>query len=110
YQGGRLSGVAVRSALARGALLLAGGVSLLVLLRESDLGSSLLFFGIFLVMLYVATERGSWLLLGLVLFVVGSLIAYATIGHVHDRVTAWLVPFNNAIYHKKFGSSYQLDQ
>ncbi|MDQ1747326.1 MAG: hypothetical protein QOD07_1589 [Frankiaceae bacterium] len=93
-----------------GPLLLAWGVSLLVLLRESDLGSSLLFFGIFLVMLYIATERGSWLLLGLVLFVVGSLIAYATIGHVHDRVTAWLDPFNNHIYNKKFGSSYQLDQ
>jgi cell division protein FtsW (lipid II flippase) len=93
-----------------GPLLLAWGASLLVLLRESDLGSSLLFFGIFLVVLYVATERGSWLLLGLVLFVIGSVFAFYTIGHVHDRFEAWLHPFSNAIYHKKFGSSYQLDQ
>jgi cell division protein FtsW (lipid II flippase) len=93
-----------------GPLLLAWGASLLVLIRESDLGSSLLFFGIFLVVLYVATERGSWLLLGLVLFVIGSVFAYYTIGHVHDRFTAWLHPFSNAVYNRSPGGSYQLDQ
>jgi cell division protein FtsW (lipid II flippase) len=93
-----------------GPLLLAWGASLLVLIRESDLGSSLLFFGIFLVMLYIATERGSWLLLGVMLFVVGSLVAYYTIGHVHDRFTAWLDPFSNKVYGRTVGGSYQLDQ
>jgi cell division protein FtsW (lipid II flippase) len=93
-----------------GPLLLAWGASLLVLIRESDLGSSLLFFGIFLVVLYVATERGSWLLLGVLLFVVGSAFAYFTIGHVHDRFTAWLHPFSNAVYNRTPGGSYQLDQ
>jgi cell division protein FtsW (lipid II flippase) len=62
------------------------------------------------VVLYVATERGSWLLIGLLLFVVGAVIAGTMIGHVHDRFTAWLHPFSEAVYNRKVGSSYQLDQ
>jgi cell division protein FtsW (lipid II flippase) len=93
-----------------GPVLLAWAVSLLILIRESDLGSSLLFFGIFIVVLYVATERGSWLLIGLGLFVIGAVIAGVAIGHVHDRITAWLHPFSNAVYNRAVGSSYQLDQ
>jgi cell division protein FtsW (lipid II flippase) len=93
-----------------GPVLVAWGVSLLVLVRESDLGSSLLFFGIFLVVLYVATQRASWLLIGLGLFLVGSLMAGLFIPHVHDRFDAWLHPFDPVIYHKAFGGSYQLAQ
>jgi cell division protein FtsW (lipid II flippase) len=90
-----------------GPVLVAWGASLLILTRESDLGSSLLFFGIFVVMLYVATERRSWLLIGLVLFAAGSLFAFHTIGHVHDRVEIWLHPFNPATITDQ---SYQLAQ
>src|SRR3954447_8388266 len=68
-----------------GPILVAWAVALLILIRESDLGSSLLFFGIFLVLIYVATQRASWLLIGLALFVVGAIIAGAAIPHVHDR-------------------------
>jgi cell division protein FtsW (lipid II flippase) len=75
-----------------GPVLVAWGASLLILTRESDLGSSLLFFGIFITMLYVATERRSWLLIGLGLFVAGSLLAYNLVGHVHERVEIWLHP------------------
>jgi cell division protein FtsW (lipid II flippase) len=75
-----------------GPVLVAWGASLLVLTRESDLGSSLLFFGIFVAMLYVATNRRSWLLIGLVLFMVGSVLAYHFVGHVHERVQIWLHP------------------
>lgn len=108
--GRRVAGLDLPRARDLGPVLLAWGASLLILVRESDLGSSLLFFGIFVVVLYVATERGSWLLIGLALFVIGAVIAGMAIGHVHDRFTAWLHPFSNAVYNRKVGSSYQLDQ
>jgi cell division protein FtsW (lipid II flippase) len=90
--GRRLLGVTLPRARDLGPVIVAWGASLLILTRESDLGSSLLFFGIFIVMLYVATQRRSWLLIGLVLFVVGSFIAYHAVGHVHERVQIWLHP------------------
>jgi cell division protein FtsW (lipid II flippase) len=76
-----------------GPVLLAWVASIAVLVRERDLGSSLLFFGIFVVMLYVATERTSWLLIGLGLFLLSSLAAYRLFGHVQRRVDTWLDPF-----------------
>lgn len=71
-------------------------IAMLVLTRENDLGTSLLFFGIFLVMLYIATERTSWLLIGLVLFAVGSVVAYNRFDHVRLRVEVWQHPFDYA--------------
>ncbi|NEM07605.1 FtsW/RodA/SpoVE family cell cycle protein [Geodermatophilus normandii] len=68
-------------------------VSILVLVFERDLGSSLLLFGIFVVMLYVATERASWLLIGVGLFAGGAFVAYQVFGHVQVRVDTWLDPF-----------------
>ena len=73
-----------------GPLLVAWGVSLVVLFIEKDLGSSLLFFGIFVVMLWAATGRASYLALGLVLFIVGAALGYVAFGHVQDRVLIWL--------------------
>jgi cell division protein FtsW (lipid II flippase) len=90
-----------------GPLLVAWGASMLVLVRESDLGSSLLFFGVFVVVLYVATQRRSWLLIGLVLFVVGAFVAYHLFGHVRERVDIWLHPFDPTYVS---GKSYQLVQ
>jgi cell division protein FtsW (lipid II flippase) len=90
-----------------GPVLLAWAASLLILTRESDLGSSLLFFGIFVAMLYLATERKSWLLIGLVLFLAGSFGAYHYVGHVHERVQIWLHPFDP---HYIDDQSYQLVQ
>ena len=72
-----------------GPVFLAWGVSLVVLFVEKDLGASLLYFGIFVVMLWMATARGAYLALGLVLFVAGALIGYAAFGHVKDRVIIW---------------------
>jgi cell division protein FtsW (lipid II flippase) len=71
-------------------LLSAWGVSLLVLLFEKDLGSSLLFFGLFMVMLYVATGRFSYVAAGLGLFAAGAAFAYSFFGHVQVRVQTWL--------------------
>jgi cell division protein FtsW (lipid II flippase) len=75
-------------------LLGAWGVSLLVLLFEKDLGSSLLFFGIFIVMLYVATGRFSYVAAGMALFMVGATFAYFTFSHVQTRVAIWLDVWN----------------
>jgi len=76
-----------------GPVILAWAVSLMVLIFERDLGSSLLIFGIFMVMLYVATERFSWLLIGLLMFMGGAYLAYQAFGHVRTRVDIWLDPF-----------------
>ena len=73
-----------------GPLLFAWFVSLGVLFVENDLGSSLLFFGIFVVMLWVATSRGAYLGFGIVLFLAGAALGYALIPHVQDRVAIWL--------------------
>jgi cell division protein FtsW (lipid II flippase) len=76
-----------------GPVLVAWMLSILVLVFERDLGSSLLLFGIFVVMLYVATERASWLVIGVGLFGAGAFLAYQLFGHVQVRVDTWLDPF-----------------
>ena len=77
-----------------GPILLMWLVSLGVLVFQRDLGSSLLFFGLFLIMLYVATERAGWLVVGGALFLGGALLAYRLFGHVQIRVDTWLHPFD----------------
>jgi cell division protein FtsW (lipid II flippase) len=74
------------------------GASLLILIFESDIGTSALFFGLFVSMLYVATQRTSWLLIGIVLFLFGASAASYLFAHVGERFTIWLQPFagNNA--------------
>ena len=69
-------------------------VSLAVLVFQQDLGSSLLFFGLFLVMLYVATERPGWLVVGAALFVAGSYVGFLLFSHVQSRVGSWIDPFD----------------
>ena len=69
------------------------GVVMLIIARLNDLGTALLFFGIFLTMLFVATGRRSYVLIGLLLFVGGAFVAYQLFGHVQLRVNVWLDPF-----------------
>jgi cell division protein FtsW (lipid II flippase) len=76
-----------------GPILIAWLTSLAVLVFEKDLGSSLLFFGLFVAMLYVATERVGWIAIGLLLFAGGAYLAFRLFGHVQQRVALWLDPF-----------------
>jgi cell division protein FtsW (lipid II flippase) len=66
---------------------------MLIVVRLNDLGTALLFFGIFLTMLFVATGRRSYVLIGLLLFVAGAFVAYQLFGHVQARVNVWIDPF-----------------
>jgi cell division protein FtsW (lipid II flippase) len=92
--GHRFLGLDLPRARDLGPILIAWFVSLGVLVFESDLGSSLLFFGLFLLLLYVATERAGWLIIGGLLFIGGAYFAYVAFGHVHKRITDWLDPFS----------------
>ncbi|MFJ8073554.1 FtsW/RodA/SpoVE family cell cycle protein [Streptomyces sp. NPDC096176] len=76
-----------------GPILTIWAVSLLILIFENDLGTSLLFFGMFVVMLYVATERTSWIVMGLLMSVGGAVVVSQFASHVQSRVAAWLDPF-----------------
>ena len=69
-------------------------ISLLVLVFERDLGTSLIFFGLFVIMLYMATERTSWVVFGLLMAVVGAGVVGSMEPHVHGRVVAWLHPMD----------------
>ena len=82
-----------------GPLLLIWGGAMLVLVETNDLGSALLYFGIFLAMLYVATGRLLYVGLGAGLFVAGAAGVYQLVAHVRDRVTIWLHPWtDHAVY------------
>jgi cell division protein FtsW (lipid II flippase) len=79
-----------------GPIVVAWLVSLAVLVFERDLGTSLLFFGLFVSMLYIATQRRSWLILGSLLFIAGAVLSYYAFGHVRLRVMVWLDPWTYA--------------
>jgi cell division protein FtsW (lipid II flippase) len=76
-------------------VLLAWGISLVVLIRERDLGSSLLFFALFVVMLWIATERAPYLVFGALLFVFGAYLSYKQFTHVQTRVHNWVNPWDH---------------
>ncbi|MCC6617404.1 MAG: FtsW/RodA/SpoVE family cell cycle protein [Chloroflexi bacterium] len=78
------------------------GIVMLVVVRLNDLGTALLFFGTFLTMLFVATGRRSYVLIGLILFVAGSFVAYELFDHVAARIDVWLDPFADPL-----GAGYQ---
>ncbi len=76
-----------------GPVLIAWAVALVVMVLERDLGSSLLFFTLFLVLLWVATERASYLAVGVLLFAGGAYLAFNIFSHVQERVDTWLDPW-----------------
>ncbi len=83
------------------------GIAILVL--QKDLGTSLLFFGLFVAMLYVATNRVSWLVIGALLFIPASILAVRIFPHVQNRFTVWLNAMDTEVYNAP-GGSYQVVQ
>ncbi len=101
----RILGVWLPEARHFGPLLLMWGISLVILVGEKDLGSSLLFFGMFLMMLYVATERWAYVIIGVLLFLAGAYVAYLLFAHVRTRIDIWINPWADAA-----GKGYQIVQ
>lgn len=85
-------------------------VSIGVLVVQHDLGSAILFFGLFLAMLYLATNRLTWVVLGLVLVAIGAFLAYKTISHVTVRIDSWIHAFDPEVYNQQVGGSGQIVQ
>ncbi len=104
--GREIAGLRLPRARDLGPILLAWACAVAVLALESDLGTSLLFFGLFVAMLYVATERKSWIAIGMGLFCGAAFVAYLLFAHLQRRVHIWLDPWSP----EYFDQSYQLRQ
>ncbi|MFI6705891.1 FtsW/RodA/SpoVE family cell cycle protein [Nonomuraea sp. NPDC050478] len=92
-----------------GPVLITWGVSLGILVLQKDLGSSLLLFGTFIAMLYIATQRISWVIIGILLFLGGAILAGMVFDHVQQRFEVYLDPANEELY-RAVGGSEQLMQ
>jgi cell division protein FtsW (lipid II flippase) len=103
----RVLGVTIPPIKHFGPVLVIWGVAMVILLLLHDIGSSLMFYGALLSMLYVATGRLSFVVIGLLAFTLGAWYLGAHIQHVNDRVDDWLHPFSHVLYNK-IGGSYQL--
>ncbi|MEX5271031.1 FtsW/RodA/SpoVE family cell cycle protein [Kocuria sabuli] len=85
-------------------------VAIGVLVFQRDLGSAILFFGLFLAMIYLATSRLSWIVIGLLLVAVGGFFASRVFGHVAARLDSWLNAFDPEVYNRAPGGSGQIVQ
>ncbi len=102
--GPRVLGLTLPRARDLGPIAVMWVASMLVLIYQKDLGTSMLFFGLFVAMVYVATGRSSWVVLGALLFAAGGWFAYQKFAYVDVRVSSWLHPFSN------FDKNYQVIQ
>lgn len=108
--GRRVLGVTLPPMKQFGPMLVVWGAAMGTLLLTRELGTSLMFYGAFLALLYVATGRLSFPLIGLLLFALGAWFLAVHVSHVHARVLAWEHPFDPVLYEQKVGGSYQLAQ
>ena len=100
-----IAGVVVPPLKHLGPLLVVWGAAMVLLVFIRDLGSSVMFFGAFLALIYVATARISFVVIGLLMFVLGAWFFAHTAAHIQQRFDIWLDPF-----HDSSGSGYQLSQ
>ena len=105
----RIGGITLPPIKHLGPLLMVWGLAMLMLVFIRDLGSSLMFFGAFLALIYVATNRLSFAAIGLVLFAGGTWFFARTVGHVQDRIATWQDHFDDRLY-DQVGGSYQIAQ
>lgn len=103
--GRRFLGLSLPRARHLGPLLVTWAGALLLLVFEHDVGMSILFLFVFIAMLYVATERVSWVVIGSALGLGGGYVAQLLLPHVHQRIQIWLHPFSDPQ-----GAGYQVDQ
>lgn len=114
--GRRILGIDLPRGRDLGPVLVAWAASLMILIFESDVGTSAMFFGLFIAMIYIATQRTSWLLIGLALFLFGVLVTAGLFAHVGQRFDIWLhtfAPANincNPATQRNCAPSYQLAQ
>jgi cell division protein FtsW (lipid II flippase) len=108
--GRRVMGITIPPVKHFGPMLVIWGTSMLLLFFIRDIGSSVMFFGAFLAMVYVATDRLSFVLVGVALFALGGYLVAGHIGHIADRIDAWQDPFNAQLLQRSSGGSYQLAQ
>jgi cell division protein FtsW (lipid II flippase) len=108
--GRRFLGITIPPVKHFGPMLVIWGTSMLLLFFIRDIGSSIMFFGAFLAMVYVATDRLSFVVVGVGLFAAGADLVAGHIGHISDRIDAWKHPFDPALLDKLQGGSYQLAQ
>jgi cell division protein FtsW (lipid II flippase) len=103
----RILGVTIPPVKHFGPVLVIWGIAMVIMFLLHDIGSSLMFYGSLLAVLYVATDRLSFVVVGALAFAVGAWYAGAHVPHVHDRIQAWLHPLTPVLYNK-IGGSYQL--
>ncbi len=107
--GRRFLGITVPPLKHFGPLLVVWGAAMVLLFFIKDIGSSLMFFGALLAMIYVATTRVSFVIVGLLLFAAGALLLAGQVDHIQGRIDAWQDPFDPKLYDQA-GGSYQLAQ
>lgn len=107
--GRRFLGVTIPPMKQFGPMLVIWGAAMATLVITRELGTSLMFYGAFLALLYVATGKLSFPLIGLGLFAIGGWFVATHVGHVEARILAWEQPFNGKLYEEQ-GGSYQLAQ
>jgi cell division protein FtsW (lipid II flippase) len=105
--GRRILGVTLPPVKHFGPIMVIWGAAMAIMVLLSDMGSSLMLYGALLAMLYVATGRASFAVVGLVAFALGSWYIGTHVSHVHARVEDWLHPFNPKLYKASLGS-YQI--
>jgi cell division protein FtsW (lipid II flippase) len=91
----RILGITIPRLKHFGPLLVVWGAAMLMLVFIRDLGSSLMYFGAFLALLYVATARFSFVVIGMAMFSLGAWFFASTVPHVHDRIQTWLDPYQD---------------
>lgn len=109
--GRRFLGIDLPRARDLGPILIMWVASLLVLVFQKDLGTTVLFFGLFVMMIYIATERRSWVILGAFMVLVMGVLGYLAFGHVQTRFQSWLNPFadfdrNLQVINAQFGMAW----
>jgi cell division protein FtsW (lipid II flippase) len=107
--GRKVLGLRIPRARELGPILVIWAASLLVLVLQRDLGTSLLYFGLFIVLVYVATGRSIYVIVGMTMFITGALVASRVMDYVSGRFESWLNPFDSKNY-DAVGGSYQLAQ